>query len=93
MTSVLTNYGHLNREVEVTIEHMTIGKRFCAQTTFHETGTQWRTPLISDPTIINDFILATAEYILNNDFNFLDCNGERQWYEHKVDVNAPTLRR
>jgi hypothetical protein len=93
MTSVITNYGHCDREYEVTIDMVQDGKRYCAEATFHEKGTTWRTPFVTDPSAISDFVNDTAEYILTNDFNYLDANGKRQWYAYKVDANAPTLRR
>ena len=93
MTTVSTNYGHMDRTVEVTIDMVQEGKRFCAEATFHEKGTKWRTPFVTDPSAISDFVNATAEYILDNNFNYLDADGKRQWYAHNVDVNAPTLRR
>ena len=92
MTTVNTNYGHCDREYEVTIDMVQDGKRFCAEATFHEKGTTFRTSFVTDPSAISDFVNATREYILYNNFNFNDNHGNRQWWEHKVDTNAPTLK-
>ena len=94
MTTVSTNYGHMDRDVEVTIELHTSGKRICAQATFHEKGSIFRTafvPRTLQPQM-EEFIEATAEFIIDNNFNFEDDQGDTQWYRRTINPNAPTLK-
>ena len=92
MTQVTTNYGHMDRNVHVTIELHQDGKRVCAQATFHEKGSVWQTAYNVDPNATQTFIDDTAEFILDNDFNFLDAEGRRQWFKVTINPKAPTLK-